>query len=179
MTVDARVFTADELLEMPEDGNRYELVEGELQKMSPAGTDHGDIAMTIGAHLKSFVRQRQLGKVYSADTGFLLAQQPDTVRAPDVAFVRTERVVKTPKYVPGAPDLAIEVLSPGDSFREVEIKIREYLRHGTQAVVIVEPETRLVRVYRAGQSPEDVVDGLTVDDVVPGWKMPLSEIFEE
>jgi Uma2 family endonuclease len=179
MTVDTRLFTADELLEMPDDGFRYELVEGELQKMSPAGTDHGRIGAIIGAHLLTFVRERRLGTVYSADTGFLLTRDPDTVRAPDAAFVRTERVVRTPRYFPGAPDLAIEVLSPNDSYREVELKTREYLRFGARAVVIVEPDTRTVRVFRQGQPIQDVTDVLTIEEVVPGWTLPLSEIFED
>jgi Uma2 family endonuclease len=177
MTVDTRLPTADELLRMPDDGFRYELVRGELRKMSPAGGDHGDIAMTIGAHLKSFAKASSLGKVYAAETGFLLSRNPDTVRAPDVAFVRTERVVKTSGYIPGAPDLVIEVVSPSDTYSEVRAKTREWLNAGTRAVVIVDGAKRLVEVHRMNEMVI-VDDVLAVEDVVPGWRLAVAEIFE-
>src|SRR5262245_17634313 len=101
-------MTADELLAMPYDGfHHYELVKGELIEMSPAGADHGDVAMEIGSRLREFVRTRRLGKVYAAETGFLITRNPDTVRAPDAGFVAANRVVKTKKFFPGPPDLAV------------------------------------------------------------------------
>ncbi|HEX6096461.1 MAG TPA: Uma2 family endonuclease [Thermoanaerobaculia bacterium] len=180
MTVDARLFTADELLRLPEDGSRYELVEGELKKMSPAGGKHGRIAHRLSLRLGSYVEQHRLGVVYSSDTGFILSRSPDTVRAPDIAFVRKERAVDTDGYIPGAPDLAIEVVSPSDLYSEVVQKTNEYLRAGTQAVVVVDPWKRIVQVHRlsgAETIATNVTDVLEVADVVPGWKLLLDDIY--
>jgi Uma2 family endonuclease len=176
MTVDTRLMTADELLRMPDDGFRYELVQGELRKMSPAGEEHGDVVHQIAMRLGYHVAERKLGKVYASDTGFMISRNPDTVRAPDVSFIRAERVVRTKHFIPLAPDLAIEVISPSDSYSAVTRKKDEYLRAGTPAVVIVDPDRKLVEIHR----PTGVImvkDVLSVDDVVPGWQLPLSEIF--
>ena len=119
----AALVTADELLLMKDDGFRYELVRGELRKMSPAGHRHGRIALNLTTPLDQFVRANQLGAVYAAETGFKLTADPDVVRAPDVAFVRRDRVEavgETGGFWPGAPDLAAEVLSPGETSGEVE-----------------------------------------------------------
>lgn len=176
--LETRVHTADELLRMPDDGFRYELVQGELIRMSPAGTEHGQIGLNIAVHLATYVRAHRLGMTLSSDTGFILARNPDTVRAPDLAFVRAERVVKTTHYFPGPPDLAVEVISPTDLYSEVDAKTREYLEAGTRAVVIVNPRTRTVRVHRHSGVTE-VTSVLEVDDVVPGWKMSIEELFAE
>ena len=115
--------TADELLAMPDDGYRYEIIEGELRRMSPAGDEHGRIGMELAVPLGSYVKSGGLGKLYLAETGFLLATNPDTVRAPDIAFVCIERIKESPDvkgYRIGAPDLAVEVVSPGDMVSEVE-----------------------------------------------------------
>lgn len=181
MTVDTRPFTADELLRLPEDGSRYELVEGELKRMSPSGLQHGRVAARIALHLGAHVLQHRLGEIYIAEAGFVLKRGPDTVRCPDVSFVRTERVIDTNGFMPGAPDLSVEVISPSDLASEVSFKTAQYLRAGTRAVIVVDPENRVVYVHRASGTDvltkiaENVLD---VDEVVPGWKMPLAEIFE-
>src|SRR6185503_12857780 len=118
--------TADQLLEMPDDGLRRELVRGEVRVMTPAGSQHGRIAAQILVRLSVYVAERGLGTVYAAETGFKLASDPDTVRGPDVAFVtreRAEAVGDTEKYWPGAPDLVVEVLSPDDRYHEVDEKV--------------------------------------------------------
>jgi Uma2 family endonuclease len=175
MTVDTQI-TADELLQMPDDGWKYELVQGELRKMSPAGAEHGDIAAEIVMSLRAYAKEHRLGKVYPSDTGFVLTRDPDTVRAPDAAFVRAERVVRTTKYFEGAPDAAFEVISPSDIYTEVDEKIVEYLRAGTRIVVVVNPRTRAVLIHRK-TGVEIVQDVLTIEDVVPGWRLPLSDLF--
>jgi Uma2 family endonuclease len=177
MTVEARVFTADELLEMPDDGFRHELVEGELQKMSPAGSRHGRIAGRIMSSLGAYVRQHRLGEVFVAEAGFLLARNPDTVLVPDGAFVRAERMSDDDGFVIGTPDVALEVISPSDRFSDVVEKTVKYLRYGTSAVIVVEPRTREITVHRP-TAPTRIADVLEVPDVIPGWKMPLAEIFE-
>ena len=177
MTVDTRVFTADDLLRLPDDGFRYELVQGELRKMSPAGLRHGKIAASIAAHLFMYAKQHRLGTVVTADAGFVMSRNPDTVRAPDVAFLQTDRVIDTAGFFPGPPDLAIEVISPSDLYSEVDAKTLEYVRAGTRVVIIVNPDNSTVYVHRPSGSVL-VEDVLAVDDVVPGWTLPLAEIFE-
>ncbi|HEV2799675.1 MAG TPA: Uma2 family endonuclease [Pyrinomonadaceae bacterium] len=176
------MITAEELLEMPDDGFRYELVEGELRQMSPAGHNHGRIAIRLTIPLGKFVADHELGEVYAAETGFKLKTNPDTVRAPDVAFIRQERVAEvgeTEGFWPGAPDLAVEVNSPGDMIGEVEEKVREWLNAGTSLVWVVSPKLRVVTVYRSltdilTLTEKDTLDG---GEVVPGFQLPVAELF--
>jgi Uma2 family endonuclease len=182
MTTSTRV-TAEELLNMPDDGFRYELVKGELVKMAPAGSEHGKIAMRLGWRLAQYVETHGLGNVYAAETGFQIASNPDTVRAPDAAFVRqsrSEEIGNIRSYYPGAPDLAVEVISPSDTYTQVEDKVLDWLNAGTAAVVVVNPRQQTVTVYRS--LTEIVIltrdDELDLDDVVPGWSLPVKELFE-
>ena len=176
-----RPMTADELLHMPNDGFRYELVRGELRKMPFADHVHSERALAIGASLLIHARANRLGRVYGADTGFELA--PDHVRAPDAAFVRAERAdaaQDSDGFFPGPPDLAVEVISPDDLYIDVEEKIADWLDAGAIAVVVANPSGRTVEIRR---SRTDVVilnenDVLEVQDVVPGWRMPVADIFK-
>ena len=182
MTVTHRPITADELLQMPEDGVRRELVEGEVREMAPAGNIHGRIAVRVAAPLFRYVEENDLGVVFAAETGFKIGSNPDTVRAPDAAFVRRERVEEVGEvegYWPGAPDLAVEVVSPNDSYAEVEEKAAAWLLAGTRAVVVVEPRTRTVTVRFSRTEIRVLTEGdvLDVGGVVPGWKLPVAEIF--
>jgi len=175
-------MTADELLAMPDDGYRYELVEGELRRMSPAGDEHGLVGMELAIPLGSHVKKNGLGKLYLAETGFLIKTNPDTVRAPDIAFVRMERIKESPAvrgYRIGAPDLTVEVISPGDTVSEVEEKVAEWLEAGARMVWVVSPKLRTVTVYR---SLTDIVtltmkDKLDGGEVVPGFQIDVAEIF--
>ncbi len=182
MTVAHRPVTAEELLTMPDDGARRELVEGEVREMAPAGFTHGRIAMNVSAPLVRYVRERDLGIVLAVETGFKIANNPDTVRAPDAAFVRRERVEEVGEvdgYWPGAPDLAVEVVSPNDSYAGVEEKVASWLEAGTRAVVDVEPRTRTVKVRSSRTKVRVLIEGdvLEVGDVVPGWKTPVADVF--
>ena len=176
------LITANELLQRKDDGFRYELVRGELIKMSPAGHQHGRIALNFTTPLDQFVRANQLGAVYAAGTGFKLAVDPDGVRAPDAAFIRRERVEavgRTAGFWPGAPDLAAEVVSPGDTYAEVQDKIADWLDAGTRLVVVVNPSTQTVALHRSRSdirilTMDDVLDG---DEVVPNWTLPVRDIF--
>ncbi|MDQ3459074.1 MAG: Uma2 family endonuclease [Deinococcota bacterium] len=180
--VETRAATADELFDMPDDGFRYELVGGELKQMSPPGEEHGIVTMAIGASLYSHVKASGLGRVYAAETGFKLTSNPDTVRASDVAFVSQGRLDERAPgtgYRPEAPDLAVEVVSPSDRYNEVEEKVLEWLEAGTAMVLVVNPKTRTVTMYRSRHdvhvlTEEDVIDGA---DIVPGWTLPVSDLF--
>ena len=182
MTTATRLMTADELLDMPDDGYRYELIRGELIQMSPAGHAHGNFAANVSGPLWVYVRANDLGKVYAAETGYILDIDSHTVRAPDVSFVsreRLEEIGETDGYFPAAPDLAVEVISPNDRYIEVEAKVLDWLDAGTRMVVVVNPRTRTVRVYRSPTNVADLIldDEIDGGDVIPGWRLPVSEIF--
>jgi len=177
----SRLVTAHELLALPDDGYRYELVKGELIRMSPAGYRHGKVTMKLAGPLYSHVTRNNLGTVHAAETGFKLESDPDTVRAPDIAFVALDREPddEVTGYWDGAPDLAVEVLSPNDRPRNVEPKVRQWLATGARMVWVVSPELRTVTVYR---SPDriDVLtekDKLSGEDVVPGFEIRVADVF--
>ena len=182
MAVQSRSITAEDLLRMPDDGFRYELVRGELRKMTPAGQQHGRIAINVTLPLAQHVRAHNLGTVYAAETGFRLAADPDTVRAPDVAFIRRDRVEAVgdvQDYWPGAPDLAVDVISPSDTYTEVEEKLFDWLDAGVRLVIVANLRQHTVTVYRSRAdivilTEDDTLDG---GDVVPGWTMPVREVF--
>ena len=181
MTTQTRLMTAEELFKMPDDGYRYELVRGELRKMAPPGLYHGEYAGNTYLSLGNHVRANNLGKTYT-EVGFLIETNPDHVRAPDTAFISRERletVGEGPGYFPAAPDLAVEVISPNDRLARVNEKVRDWLDAGTRMVIAVNPRRRNATVHRPNQEPitlteEDTLDG---GDVVPGWTMPVREIF--
>jgi len=177
------LFTADEFLRIPDDGVQRELVRGIVREMTPAGHGHGRIGGRIHTRLGAYVEAHGLGEVYTSDTGYQLATDPDTVRLPDVSFVTRERVDRTGDaggLWPGAPDLAIEVISPTDTYGEVDEKVAEYLDAGCRMVVVVNPRRRVATVYRSHDevallTENDVLDGA---DVVPGWRLPLKNVFQ-
>lgn len=183
MTATTSLMTADDLLRQPEDGYRYELLQGELQKMAPASHEHGRLAINISTPLDQHARTHKLGRVYAAETGFKIASDPDTVRAPDVAFVSQERLEQAGMvkgYWPGAPDLVVEIISPHDIYAEVEEKVFDWLEAGARMVIVVNPRKRAITVYRS--FTEIVVltesDILDCGDVVAGWAIAVKAIFE-
>jgi Uma2 family endonuclease len=182
VAIEQRLVTADELLAMPDDGFKYELRKGELIRMPPPGVDHGDYGNNINVPLWNYVRTRRLGKVFG-EVGFKLALDPDTVRAPDVSFISRERLTpgrRYPGYWEGAPDLAVEVVSPNDSAQGLRDKIAEYLAAGTRLIWVVYPRTRTVTVYRANGTLEERSVGQTLDgeDVVPGFSLSVADVFD-
>jgi Uma2 family endonuclease len=180
MTTATQPITAEQLIELPSGEFRYELVKGELFTMSPSGEEHGAVTVKIASRLFQFVETHDLGIVYGAETGFKLESDPDTVLAPDVAFIRRERIGKLSKgYRIGAPDLAVEVISPRESKRQIEQKTTRWLQGGALAVWNVYPESRTVTVHHLKTEPKVLSekDDLTDDDVLPGFRLPLSQIF--
>jgi Uma2 family endonuclease len=177
------IITADELLAMPTGmGKRYELVEGELREMSPAGWRHGKVTSRLNARLDAYVEEHDLGVVFGAETGFRLASDPDTVRAPDISFVANQNLPdQEPRegYWPGAPDLAVEVLSPGDRTGEVDDKIEAWLSAGCAAVWLVNPRSKTVAIHRSSTDIQVFAAGdvLLGDPVVPGFSCAVADLF--
>ena len=180
MTQTLQRSTASELFEMPDDGFRYELVKGELRKVSPAGGERGAVVWNLSGLLAPHTKV--IGQGFGAETGFKIASDPDTVRAADIAFVRRERIPDTgiPKnFWELAPDLVVEVLSPGDTFSEVQEKVEDWLNAGVRAVWVVDSKRRCVTVYRSMTDVTHLSEGdeLGGGDVVPGFRCKVSEIF--
>ena len=163
-------------------GKRTELVRGGLVVMAPAGGRHGQVAHKVGLFIGNHVLERNLGRVFAAETGFLLRRDPDTVRAPDVAFVAGERLgtEETPAgFLEMAPDLVVEVVSPGDAAAAVRDKIRDWLEGGTRLVWVLYPETRSVVAHRQGHPAEtlSMADTLSGVPVLRDFTVRVSELF--
>ena len=186
-----RLMTEDELLTLPDDEWQYELVAGRLVRMPMSGLEHRDVTFQILIALHDFNKDRDLGLITLPDTGFRLSPpgEPDTVLAPDIAFVRGERVQQLPapgtperrKFLPLAPDLAVEVASPDQYCPEMAAKARLYLSVGVRLVWVVWPRWRRVDVWRQGSDQpaatlgvDDHLDGL---DVLPGFTYPVARLF--
>lgn len=177
------MYTIEDLDELPDDGRRHELQAGRLLSEPPPGALHGLVIAVVVRRLGDHVHRRGLGVVLTGDAGFILARSPDTLRGPDVAFVsksRFEKVGAVPTAFPGAPDLVVEVLSPADRPAEVHAKVADYLAAGTSLVWIVDPKVRRVAVFRSLLAPrllaiDDELDG---EDVLPGFRLRVGELFE-
>ena len=156
---DSNISTAQQLAALPSGEHRYELIQGVLHVMSPAGSNHGRVAMAIGASLYNHVRLNKLGVAFAAETGFRIDRTPDTVRA---------------------PDLAVEVISPSDVFSEVEAKAAQWLDVGCQLVLVATPEDKTLRVYRSTNKIEVLHRGdmFDVGDTCAGWQLPVDDVFE-
>ena len=177
--VGRQLITAEQLLEMPDPG-RCELIAGEIKMMTPVGHPHSVIVTNLSGLLWTHVRREGRGQVCSGEPGYLIAQGPDTVRAPDVAYLVGERARDDLEgFFPGAPDLAAEVVSPSDRVRDVQDKAKAWLDAGTRLVWVVWPNSRTVSVYRPGEAVMTLREGETLDggDVVPGFQCSVSEIF--
>lgn len=182
MTTTQQATTAEELLRLPDDGARHELVRGELRRMSPASFERGRVSVNISTPLDGHVRANNLGVVCGAETGFWFSRDPDTVRAPDAAFISRERVEAVGDvvgYWPGAPDLAVEVASRHDFYTEVEDKVAAWLEAGTRMVIVVNPRRRTATVHRSLTESATLTERDTLDgaDVVPGWRLPVGALF--
>jgi Uma2 family endonuclease len=175
------VTTAEHLLTLEDPGHRHELVRGDLRRMSPASFWHGAVALALGRLIANHVADHTLGIACGAETGFVLTRGPDTVLAPDVAFVRSERLPTDSGrgYFEGAPDLAVEVASPGDTYVKVHGKAMTWISFGCRLVWVVEPKARRVTIYRADGSAqvlgsEAVLSG---EDVLPGLAVRVGDLF--
>lgn len=177
-----KLVSAEELLAMPDDGVRRELIAGELMEMTPGGGEHGQLAVELMTVVGGWVRTNRLGRCFAAKTGFRLASDPDTVRAPDGAFICAARV---PEPIPAGfmtvvPDLVLEVVSPNDRRRDVLAKVGDWLEAGVQVVWVLWPEERRLTVFRSASDicVVESSDTLTCESLLPGFALPLRELFE-
>lgn len=177
------LLTAEDLLRVPDDGWRYELVEGRLVRMSPTGNRHGRIVMTLLLAVGRFVEERHLGAVFPGETGFWISPEgaPDTVLAPDLAFVRAGREPDSQEagYARLAPDLVVEVASPSQGRAEMGAKAQRWLSAGVRLVWIVLPEVRAVEVWHAGEPTctMTATEVLSGEDLLPGFVLPVRNLF--
>ena len=173
-----KLLKAEDLYEIEaEDGCTYELVRGELVRVTPPGGWHGEVSVETAWHLRTYLSDHPIGRVYT-ETGFILARDPDIVRGPDVAFVREERLPPQHErggFLPLAPDLAVEVVSPWDRSADVH----DYLEAGTRRVWVVHPQRRTVTVYYPDRAARVLGEGDELDgeDVLPGFRLPVAAIF--
>jgi Uma2 family endonuclease len=177
------VMTAEQLFALPDDGKCYELVKGVMHVMSPAGSEHGQLALAIGASLYAHVKAHRLGTAYAAETGFRISRDPDTVRAPDVAFVSNKSSAKagaTRGYLDLAPDLVVEVISPNDTYSDVEGKVGEWIEAGSRIVLVVDPANETFRVYGEEGRTQTLRRGETFSagNACQGWTLNVDEVFD-
>jgi Uma2 family endonuclease len=177
------LMTAEELLRLPDDEWRYELVEGRLVRMSPTGAEHGRIVTALFLAVGWFVRERRLGEVFPAETGFWISPEggSDTVLAPDLAFVRAGREAgaRVKGFPRLAPDLVVEVASPSQGRREMGAKAQRWLSGGVRLVWLVLPEERVVEVWRGEALARIVPRGeeLSGEEILPGFVFPVADLF--
>ena len=181
-TAKPKLLTAADLLGLSSRGVRGELIRGVLYETMPTGREHGRILINLGAELRNFTKPRGLGRVEGGDVGVWLERDPDTVRAPDIAFFSPEK--EPPEeiaagYAEVVPDLLAEVVSPNDTAREVREKAEMWLGFGVSLVWVVNPETRTVDVHRRGHpittlTEQEALEGF---DVLPGFTCSVSDIF--
>ena len=177
--VATRRVTIDEFAEMPLEGI-WELIDGEPIELSPAAGRSGWISGNVYRLLANHVRQSQVGWAFAPETGFVLFDDRQTARSPDAAVVLRNRLAELPdSFVPMAPDLAVEVLSPSDRMADALAKIAMYLQAGTPLVWLVNPATRTVVVFRADMDPVTLAGSATLDggEVLPDFSVPVAEIF--
>jgi Uma2 family endonuclease len=175
------LMTADELLHSNIPDKRTELVRGVLVVREPAGYNHGRVIANLTGRLWSHVERIGAGQLLGAETGFTLFREPDTVRAPDIAFVHRDRLPdpRSRGFVDLAPDLVVEVLSPDDRPGETLAKVGDWLQAGTRLVWVIDPERRTARIHRADGSVTSVTEAgeLSGEEVLPGFACPLSSLL--
>jgi Uma2 family endonuclease len=175
------VYTAQDLERLSHEGHHYELIRGELRPMSPSGGPHGTASSRVSFYVNGIVYGEELGETFAAETGFFVERNPDTVKAPDFAFVSYERLPEPlPEgYVSLVPDLAVETRSPSDTAREVAEKVEEWLAASVRLVWVIEPRKRTITTHRQGRPTQVLGAGDTLDgeDVLPGLSVPVERIF--
>ncbi len=187
-----KVWTDEEFMALPDHGSRYELVDGEVVDVGNSGMEHGNISADLCGLIELYVRPKKLGVTCNSSTAFTLksgnkrsALRSSASLSPDISFVSKERlqgIRRLPKgFFQGSPDLAVEVISPSNTFEEIHTKLVEYFDNGCQLAWVINPDERSVVVYRQPQ-PERLLkltDSLDGEDVIPGFTFPVAELFAE
>jgi Uma2 family endonuclease len=184
LKTEKKVWTDEEFMALPKDGHHYEIVNGELVDMGSSGALHGYVCSLLVAALASYVLPKKLGVILDSSTAFKMKN--GNRRSPDISFFAKERLqgmTELPTgFLDGAPDLAIEVLSPGNTVEEIHDKLVEYFENGTRLVWIIHPSEHYILVYRSAQEPDRLlksVDSLDGEDLVPGFTLPVAELFQK
>ena len=175
------LITAEALWQMGASGERYELSKGELVKMTPPGGTHGNVAVRLSTKLQVFVEENNLGQIM-VESGYLLATNPDTVRGPDISFLAASKIPAEglpDAYITGAPDLAVEIVSPSDTASIIQDKVQDYLTYGTRLVWVIYPQQKIVVAYHPDGTAQTLhkTDSLTGEDVLPDFSCRVEDIF--
>jgi Uma2 family endonuclease len=180
LATEHKIWTEAELMSLPDVGGKYELVEGELVVVA-AGLEHEDLVADLTSALRRFARKHGLGRAWASNLGYWMKN--GNLRCPDVSFVAKDRLksmTRDPKgFLYGAPDLAVEILSPSNTVNAMKKKALEYFENGSRLVWIVDPEDRTITVLRPNGTETTKTDTLTGEDVIPGLSLTLSELFED
>jgi Uma2 family endonuclease len=179
-----QVWTDEAFMSLPKDGHRYEIVDGELIDMGNSGALHGNIAIILSSALFAIVNAQKLGALFDSSTAFKMKN--GNKRSPDISFfakARLQGITELPiGFLEGAPDLAVEILSPGNTIEEIDDKIAEYFNNGARLVWVISPTQRYILVYRCAQEPDRLlksVDSLDGEDVIPGFTLPVAALFQK
>jgi Uma2 family endonuclease len=183
MSTTETLLTAEEYARLPDDGRPTELVRGKIVEMNPPTPKHGIICIEIGAILRNYVKEHDLGRVAGNDSCVITEHDPDTVRGADVAFYSYAKVPKGPVpagYLKVAPDIVIEVLSPSDRWNEMHAKIAEYLDAGVSVVCVLDPATEEAHLFYRDKSPRALAgnDELTFPDQLGDFRVAVRKLFE-
>lgn len=182
-TTKRKLLTAEDLLELDGKGIKGELIRGVFCETVSTGIEHGEIAANFSGEIRTFIKPRRLGRVFTSDSGIRLEREPDTVREPDVGFISADRLplgTRVTRYSEVVPELVVEIVSPSDTVREMYDRACMWLRHGVTLVWVADPDTRTVDVYRQDGTTitlfeDDVLDGALV---LPGFTLPVREVFD-
>jgi Uma2 family endonuclease len=184
LKTDKKIWTDEAFMALPKDGHRYEIVDGELIDMGNSGALHGYVCSLLLAALASYVLPKKLGVILDSSTAFKMKN--GNRRSPDISFFAKERLqgmIELPSgFLDGAPELAVEVLSPGNTVEEIHDKLVEYFENGTRLAWIVHPSEHYVLVYRSAQEPDRLlksVDALDGEELIPGFTLPVADLFQK
>jgi Uma2 family endonuclease len=179
-----KIWTDAEFMALNRDGHRYEIVNGELIDMGNSGAKHGYVCSILMILLGGYVRLHKLGAMFDSSTAFKM--KSGNKRSPDISFIAKERLQGLDDipdgFLEGAPDLAVEILSPSNTVEEINQKIIEYFDNGSRLVWVINPKQNYVLVYRNGQEPDRLVksnDSLDGEEIVPGFNLPVVELFQK
>ena len=183
LTTQNKVWTDEAFMALPENGQRYEIVNGELIDMGNSGALHGYVCSLLLVSLASYILSKKLGVILDSSTAFKMKN--GNKRSPDISFFAKERLqgmTELPTgFLEGAPDLAVEVLSPGNTFEEIHDKLVEYFENGTRLAWIIHPSEHFVLVYRSNKEPDHLlksVDSLNGEEVIPGFTLQVADLFQ-